>query len=192
MGIQSDNGGNYIYAKKAFKALRDTSFWLMDENGKETTVGYLDKVQINRGSGVVKVKFDETLEDYLFGLRGEMLQYSLIYALPMKSSYSFNLYELLRSYAFTGAHEFSIEDFKKHMNCKYENFKDLRTRVIETAVKEINTYTDLEVSWEAYKVGKKVERIKFYIKEKDVWGQTAAVSRANTQLDGQMSLKDYI
>lgn len=191
MGVQSDNGGNYMYTKKAFKSLRDTSFWLMDKDGKETTVGYLEKVQMNRGSGTVRVKFDETLEDYLFGLRDNMLQYSLIYALPMKSSYSFNLYELLRSYAFAKSHEFTIEEFRLRMNCKYENFKDLRTRVIETAVREINTFTDLEVSWEGYKVGKKVEKIKFFIKEKDVWGQAEAAGKANAQIDGQMSLEDF-
>ena len=190
MGVQSDNGGNYIYAKKMFKTLRDTSFWLMDENGKETTVGYLEKVQISRGSGVIKVKFDETLEEYLFGLRDNMLQYSLIYALPMKSSYSFNLYELLRSYAFTKSHEFKVDEFRRLMNCKYENFKDLRTRVIETAVREINIFTDIEVSWEAYRVGKKVVSVKFFIKEKDVWGQAVASSRANAQIDGQLSLDD--
>ena len=37
-GIDWKNGGNYAYIKTTLKGLRDKSFWLLDETGRESTV----------------------------------------------------------------------------------------------------------------------------------------------------------
>lgn len=192
LGIDYKNGGNYNYIKTTLKNLRDKSFWLLDEKGQEVTVGWLSKVKINKGSGKIIVKLDEDIQKYVLGLFDNYTQYSLLSTLPMKSSYSFRIYELLKSYAFTKSHEFDIDDLKSKLGAThYENFKDFRKKVIEVAVKEINEYTDIEVSWEPVNKGRKVIAVKFYIKQKDTWGQYVASSRAVNQIEGQMSLEDY-
>lgn len=188
-GIDEKNGGNYAAIKRSLQSLRDKSFWLMDENGVESTVGWLGKARISKGSGKIRVKLDEDLQKYVVGLFDNYTQYELLSTLPMKSAYSYRIYEELRSYAFTGKHEFDL-DYLKHklMAERYVNFKDFRRAVIETAVREINLYTDIEVSWEPVKSGKKVARIIFYIHKRDAWGIAMASGRATQQLDGQLSL----
>ena len=62
--------------------------------------------------------------------------------------------------------------------------------MIETAVKEINLYTDLEVSWEPVKHGNKVIEIIFHIKQRDAWGRYLAGQRATEQIEGQLSIFD--
>ncbi len=191
-GIDYKNGGNYDHIKKTLKKLRDTSFWLVDESGQETTVGWLGKAKINKGSGKIAVKLDEDIEKYVIGLFENYTQYSLLCTLPMKSNYSFRIYELLKSYAFTGCHTFDIDDLKiKLFATGYENFKDFRRKVIEVAVREINEYTDIEVSWEPITKGKKVIQVKFYITQRDAWGQVKALDRATDEIEGQMTLDDY-
>ena len=192
-GLDYKNGGNYKYIKSTIKALRDKSFWLMDEKGNEVLIGWLQKVRINKGSGKISVKLDDDLQHYIIGLFSNYTQYELLSTLPMKSSYSFRIYELLKSYAFTKMHTFDIDDLKNKLGATaYTNFKDFRRKVLEVATKEINEYTDLEISWEPITKGKKVIEIRFDIKQRDSWGQFVNISKDNKQLDGQMDLFDYI
>jgi len=191
-GIDYKNGGNYQYIKSTLKGLRDKSFWLVDETGKESTVGWLGKVRLDKGSGKITVKLDEDIQKYVIGIFDNYTQYSLLSTLPMKSSYSFRIYELLKSYAFVKSHTFDIDDLKSKLGANnYVNFKDFRKKVIEVAVREINEFTDLEVEWQPITKGKKVLQVKFDIKQRDTWGQLEASFRANNQIEGQISMFDY-
>lgn len=188
-GIDSTGGRCYADIKQSLKNLRDKSFFLMKEDGTETTVGWLDKVWINKGSGKIKVRFDETLEQYIIGLLENYTQYELLSTLPMRSQYSFRMYELLKSYAFTKRHTFDTDELKRLLAAeKYVNFKDFRKKVIEIAVKEINLYTDIEVNWEPVFKGRRVIQVNFDIEQRDAWGRLASSNRAAKELDGQMSM----
>lgn len=190
-GIDYKNGGNYKYVKDTLKGLRDKSFWMVDENGIEKTVGWLSKVKVNKGSGKITVKLDEDIQQYVLGLFNNYTQYSLLFTLPMKSSYSFRIYELLKSYAFTKTHTFDIDDLKSKLGAThYGNFKDFRKKVIEVAVREINEYTDLEVSWEPVKKGRKVIQVKFHISQRDSFGVAVSGRKATDAIDGQLSFAD--
>ena len=190
-GIDYKNGGNYDYIKTTLKTLRDKSFYLQTEDGTEETVGWLYKVYTNKGSGKIRVIFDETLQQYITGLYNNYTQYELLCTLPMRSSYSFRIYELLKSYAYTGSHKFAIDDLKSKLTAThYQNFKDFRKKVIEVAVKEINLYTDLEVSWEPVTQGRKVTHIIFSIHTQNIWERNVSRKNATEALDGQYSLFD--
>lgn len=192
-GIDYKNGWHYKEVKSTLKGLRDKSFWITNPDGSETTVGWLGKVTINRGSGKIKIKFDEDMQQYIMGLFENFTQYELLSTLPMRSQYSFRIYELLKSYAWTKKHTFDIEEMKRQLAAEhYINFKDFRKKVIEIAVKEINDYTDLAISYEPIKKGTKVIQITFYIKQKDMWGRYASYGRAKNRLDGQMTIGEYL
>lgn len=191
-GIDNTSGNNYSAIKQTLKELRDKSFYLMKPDGTETTVGWIDKVWINKGSGNVKVRLDEDMEQYLIGLFDNYTQYELLSTLPMQSKYSFRIYELLKSYAFTKRHTFDIDELKKILLAEhYRNYKDFRKKVLEVAEKEINEYTDLQVSYEPIYKGRKVIQVKFTIIQKDTWSRYISSNRAIEQLDGQISMFDY-
>ncbi len=191
-GIDYKNGKNYITIKKSLKSLRDKSFWLKDENGDETTVGWLQKVTIRSGSGKIVATLDPDLQKYVVGLFENFTQYELLSTLPMQSSYSIRIYELLKSYAFTKSHVFDIADLKRQLSCEhYERFPDFRRKVIEIAVRDINLYTDLEVSWEPIKDGRKITQIRVYIKTKETFERIQAQYKAIDQIEGQMDIEDY-
>ena len=73
----------------------------------------------------------------------------------------------------------------------YVNFKDFRKYVLEVATKEINLYTDIEISWQPIKNGKKVVQIYFDIKQRDTWARYEASIAASEQIEGQISIFDY-
>ena len=191
-GLDYKNGGNYDFIKKTVKSLRDKSFWLVNEKGEETTVGWLQKARISKGSGKIVVKFDEDIQKYVLGLFENFTQYSLLSTLPMKSAYSFRLFELLKSYEFTKSHTFDVDELKKILGAThYSNFKDFRKKVIEIAVREINEYTDIETSWEPITQGKKVLQVKFYIRTRDSLESYRKYINATNQIEGQISMFDY-
>lgn len=191
-GIDYKNGNNYINIKKNLKSLRDKSFWLIDEKGNEILVGWLSKARINKGSGKITVRLDDDIQKYVIGLFDNYTQYELLSTLPMKSNYSFRIYELLKSYAFTKHHTFDIDELKTMLSAtNYVNFKDFRKYVLEIATKEINLYTDIEISWQPIKNGKKVVQLYFDIKQRDTWAKYEASIAANEQIEGQISIFEY-
>ena len=127
------------------------------------------------------------------GLYTNYTQYELLCTLPMRSAYSIRIYELLKSYSYTKQHEFDVEQLKRALGCEhYVRFPDFRRKVIETAVKEINQFTDIEVSWQPVTKGKKVVSLIFKIKQRDTWSRFIASQKAQEQLDGQMSIYDFL
>ena len=87
----------------------------------------------------------------------------------------------------------NIDDIKKQLAAtNYINFKDFRKYVLEVATKEINLYTDIEVSWEPIYKGRKVIQVKFMIKQRDSWGRFITATKATQELDGQMSIYDFL
>lgn len=196
LGIETNNGKNIQNIKRSLKQLVDKSFYLTLDDGTETTISWLNKVWINKGSGKIKVRLDDDLQKYITGLYTNYTQYELLCTLPMRSAYSIRIYELLKSYAFTKTHIFDIESLKTLLGCKhYDRFPDFRRKVIEVAVKEINQFSDLEISWEPITKGKKVIELKFHIKQRDFWSRYLnlksaedAVSKGNRQI----TIADYL
>lgn len=196
LGIETNNGKNIQNVKKSLKQLVDKSFYLTLDDGTETTISWLNKVWINKGSGKIKVRLDDDLQKYVTGLYTNYTQYELLCTLPMRSTYSIRIYELLKSYAFTKNHTFDIESLKNMLGCKhYERFPDFRRKVIEVAVREINQYSDLEISWEPIAKGKRVIGIKFFIKQRDFWSKYLNLKNAENSIDKenrQITLADYL
>lgn len=191
-GLDYKNGKNYENVKKVLKGLRDKSMWILQDDGSETTVGWLGKVNISRGSGKIRIKFDEDMSKYIYGLFNNYTQFTLLNILPMKSAYSVRIYELLKSYTFVHSHKFETEELKKVLMCEhYVLFGNFRQKVLEPATREINKYSDISISWQPIKDGRTVKYVEFFIQEKEPIDKLIANGEAYDQIEGQLNLEDY-
>ena len=89
----------------------------------------------------------------------------------LSSKYSLALYEIARDYVNVSIPRMTISTFRKLMGLdegQYDNFPDLRRRVIEPAMTEINGKTDLSISVEYIKDGRKVLGLQFFVHEQTV------------------------
>jgi plasmid replication initiation protein len=172
-GLDDDNGGNYAYIKNTLKSLRDRSIWVTLDDGSETTLAWINKVKIEKRSGLIKLELDKDMKPYLLDLQENFTQYSLMYTLAMRSQYSIRLYELLKSYQFKKYQPFEIDELKRLLHAeKYERYPDFRRKVLEIAVREINELTDISVSYSPQKPSRKIIGISFNIDRKgniDMW-----------------------
>lgn len=168
-GIDYDNGKNYQNVKSVLKKLSDKSMWLTFGT-QEVLCRWLAKIKTNKRSGKVHVKLDEDMVPFLFDLKQKFTQYQLYNILGMKSAYSLHIYELLKSYAFQRTIIFNLDDLKHLLMVDsvktYNRYANFRMRILEKAQEEINELTDINITYEAIKTGKKVTQIKFTIEEK--------------------------
>ena len=58
-------------------------------------------------------------------------------------------------------------DLQKLLGSHYDKFADFRRYVIETALREINEYSDIVAKYEPIKEGRSYKYINFYIKKKN-------------------------
>lgn len=169
------HGDHYTRIKAELKALRDNSIWITNADGKEETVSWFSKVKINKGTGTVSIKFDETIQDYLFLLQNKYTQYKLSTPLAFQSKYSIRLYELLLSYIKKSDLEsgipielsFTPDEIKDRLDAtNYKKFYDFRRFVLEKSKDEINTYSeDINVSYDYEYKGKVATKVVFIVKD---------------------------
>ena len=168
-GLES-SGVHYDNIKDTLKSLRDKSMWLEMEDGSEVLVAWLAKARTNKKSGKAKIKLDEDLVPYLFNLQEKFTSYELLNVLAFTSQYSYRIYEIMLSYDGLREKTFSLDDFKRRLMVEdiksYANFKDFRKKVLEPAIKEINAYTDIALSYDTVTRGRKVVKLVFYIQKK--------------------------
>jgi len=166
VGIDYNNGKNYQNVKATVKNLADRSIWVTLNDGTETLLRWIERPYINKGSGIIRVKMDELMMPYLIQLKNHFTQYNLYYVLAMRSQYSVRLYELLKSYQNLKIWTFYIAEFKRLLGTEYEHFYDLKRYILIPAVKEINEFSDLNITYELIKKGKAYDQIKFFIEQK--------------------------
>lgn len=162
------HGQNYKNFKDSIQALANKSFWLLQADGKEILVRWLHEVELDTAKNAFTFSLNEYLKPYLLLLNENFTKYELTHILKMRSKYSIRLYEILKSKSHLGIYKISVDDLKKQLHtAEYSVYKDFRTRVIETAIEEINTLSDIIVNFEPIRESRKITTLKFFIEIKN-------------------------
>jgi plasmid replication initiation protein len=98
-------------------------------------------------------------------------QYLLEQTASMKSAYSVRLYELLVQWKTAKKTPiFELREFREQLGVEpieYNRMYDFKHRVLDVGIKEINETSDLNISYENVKKGRKIIGFKFKVLEKD-------------------------
>jgi plasmid replication initiation protein len=117
---------------------------------------------MNKDSGNIKIQISRRMKPYLLFLKERYTQYELLYTLAMKSQYSIRLYELLKSYEYQRKRIFDIEELKLRLSAEhYKRFPDFKRKVLDRALEEINTLSDLDVTYTIIKESRRFAKIEF-------------------------------
>nr|WP_013207371.1 replication initiation protein [Ralstonia solanacearum]CBJ34358.1 Putative replication initiation protein (Protein rep) [Ralstonia solanacearum PSI07] len=121
-----------------------------------------------KGDGFVEIAFWHEVLPHLVALREQFTSYKLSQAAALRSMFSWRLLELFAQFRSTGLLRIDIDEFAHAMNasesCR-KNFKDMRRRVIEPAVKELAEKDNYTIEWEPKKEGRKVTGLEFRFQE---------------------------
>lgn len=120
--------------------------------------------------GTLVLSFSAEIIPYLSQLSREFTQYKLKHVTHFESVYSIRLYELLVQWRAAGERVIEI-DWLKHrfqVTNKYKRIVDLKKRVIDPAVREINEHTDIWVTYKQQKSGRTISHFCFQFGLKQV------------------------
>lgn len=125
-------------------------------------------------NGIFKIKLHEELKPYLLELKGYFTSYQIESVVYLKSVYSIRLYELLQE-QLRGQEVYGdkvarvripIDTIRKATNTedKYEKVSMFRARVIDAAVKEIESKLNIHITYKHYKVSRQIVGYEFELK----------------------------
>ena len=120
-----------------------------------------------KGEGWIEVAFWHEVVPHLVALRERFTSYKLSQAAALRSIFSWRLLELFAQFRSTGLLRIDIEEFAHAMQASdsyRKNFKDMRRRIIEPAVKELTEKDGYQIEWDARKAGRKVVSLEFRFK----------------------------
>ena len=130
---------------------------------------WISSIDYIPGAGKLVLSFSVGIIPYLSQLSREFTQYKLKHVARFESVYSIRLYELLVQWSSAGEREIEVEWLKKQyqLGDKYERMTDLKKRVIDPAVAEINEHSNLWVKYGQRKSGKQITHFQFQFGMKD-------------------------
>lgn len=154
--------------------LKSRVYEILGEDNSYTQLGYIRQASFKKGK--ITVLLDELLAPQLLALKQNFTSFGLVNMLVLKSKYAMTIYQILKSFESIVTWETDLDDLKRKLYAEqYDRYPDFRRKVLEPAIEEINEKTDIKVSYDLQKEGKKVVGIKFIIREnKDVVEQRAA------------------
>ena len=107
------------------------------------------------------------LMPYLLQLKQDFTSIALEQAMILDGFYTGRMYDLLAQYRMAGSRVLMADFIRDrfHIQDKYPFFKDLRIRIVDPAVREINAKTDLQVGYEIIREGRRHVGFRFEISQ---------------------------
>jgi plasmid replication initiation protein len=165
------NSHDYVHLKKSLIGLMSTVVEL-DVYADKTEADWsfstmLSYVKAHRG-GVLEYGFSPVILDLIFEPK-TYARIDLDESLKLRSQYSLAMFELCSRFVDFKTSEIKISKIRKLLGVgegKYTNFRDLRRRVIVTAVDEINLKTSLSIKYEVKYISNRAHSVQFFVQGK--------------------------
>jgi plasmid replication initiation protein len=164
----------YRDLKKASEKLFERSVIIDDPDPDNPQIAqrktrWISSIDYIPGEGKLVLSFSSGIIPYLSQLSREFTQYKLKHVARFESVYSIRLYELLVQWSSVGEREIEVEWLKDQFQVadKYKRVVDLKKRVIDPAVEEINEHSNLWVRYGQRKSGRNVTHFQFQFGLKD-------------------------
>ena len=166
----------YWAVKEALKELLEKPIYIPKGNENDNSflmLNWVASAEYKEGEGIIEFEISNKLRPYLLEAQTKFLKYRLENILPLKSSYSIRMYEVLKDW---------LEMYKRYGN-KAEKIEEvnilremleipktyvygmLKKRILEKAKSELAEHTDILFDYKEIKTGRKVTHLHFFITE---------------------------
>ena len=184
--------------RHAFRDLDDASRRLFERkvsidlgDGRELLTRFVQSAVFDPSKGTVTLHFANEIVPYLSQLQANFTQYRLSNIVQLTSSHAVRIYELIVSWTGQGLayKEMEIEEFREMLGLgeKYKLNGQLKDRVVNPAVSQINESTDFELDISFKKSRRTFKWIQLRFNQK---AEAAAAAAVQTALSEWQSLPD--
>lgn len=169
-----------VHRNTAYQALKDAckdlfarQFSYQEKRVKGTaniTSRWVSQVAYVDDAAYVELIFSPAIVPLITRIEEEFTRYDIDQISGLTSAYAVRLYELLISWRTAGKTPvIELQEFRKRLGVldnEYTRSDNLKTRVIDTALNQINEYTDITASYEQHKRGRLIIGFSFKFKQK--------------------------
>ena len=131
------------------------------------------KVEYVKGQGYLRIRLSEDIRPYLFELKNNFTSFQLFSALKISSKYAKRIYQLASQWKDIGETKtYDLEEFKLMLMLKdpkgkepeqFQRISDLKAKVLDIAVRQINENTELKIGYTLLKQGRSFHAVRFYV-----------------------------
>ena len=180
----------------AYQALRDAtanlferrfSYQLINKKGNTERIvsRWVSKISYVDNEAIVRLVFAPDVVPLIMELERHFTQYNLEQVAELSSPYAVRLYELLIAWRNTDHKTLRIElvDLRNRIGVldgEYKLMHQLKQRVLEPAIAQINQHTDITVKYEQHKAGRKITGFTFKFSLKKPKTDTPAKAKKHT------------
>lgn len=154
----------YSDLKDAVERLANRWVYLLapSKRTQEMKTRWVHTVSLKEHEGRIDLYFSPFITPFLSELSDNFTQYKLDSVMRFQSSYSIGFYELLKC-SLSSTSVLTVEFIHEHfqLSSAYTRIDNLKNRVIDAAVADINKNSDMTISYEAIKTGRKITAFKF-------------------------------
>jgi len=176
----------YIRMKEAEETLFNRRFSFFDEHGKLVKSRWIQQVRYLDDEGAIEIVFTLAVVQGISkidGVKEFFTQYLLSQTAQLNSVYSARIYELLIQWRSIGETPiFELDTFREQLGIginEYQRMDHFKSRVLESAIKEINEKTDITIKYKQHKKGRTISGFSFTFKQK----KSAANSTKNAEIN---------
>lgn len=161
----------YAELQEVAARLHDRVITIANPDPKDPSITYtrthwISSIDYKPQEGQLILRFAYRVIPYVALLESEFTRYNLEAVADMNSIYGIRFYELFKCwlYGHSGAEkEIALDDLKTilELEGRYASIKDFKVRVIEPALHDINTHSDLQASYTQRKQGRRISHLIF-------------------------------
>ena len=161
----------HLSMKDAYDNLKDATTELYERSivevvGKRTDkMRWVSAVSYHDGEGWASLSLSPQVTPHLTALSGKFTEYRLGQVSNLRSTYAIRIFEWCVQFADTGWLVVSLDDLTRRLDLAYTLYNDIRRFVIEPAIKELQAKSNINISWEPIKTGRKVTAVRFTFEE---------------------------
>ena len=164
----------YISLKKACDDLfsRQFSYQTVNKNGnlQNHRARWVSEIAYVENEATVKLIFSPAVVPLVTELEKHFTSYELEQVSSLSSAYAVRLYEILIAWRSIGkVPMIRLEELRNRLGLGVNEYKamcDLKKRVLDLAIKQINEHTDITASYEQHKQGRVIVGFSFKFKQK--------------------------
>ena len=174
--LLGDNYGKIANIKKQLEKAYDSKIVLNYKDGGFEFKHIYDIMKYEPERGLI-IKFDNKMKPYILEIVGQQYtKYKIKALFVLTSAYAWRILELLftkQGYFKKGYQqvyiEYEVEKLREMLNVtnEYKKTTDFRKYVLDEPIAQINERTDYYVWYEKIKVGRRIKKIKIYMKLKE-------------------------
>jgi len=143
------------------------------EDGGWFKANWVSSAEYKEGEGHVIFQVNNKLKPYLLALKEKFVQYKIENILPLKSSYTIRLYELLKDWFVTQTRYDNSKSISKIIEVAWlrqtfeipdaYRYNNIKIRILEKSKKQLAEHTDIKFTYEEIKTARRVTHLKFTV-----------------------------